>query len=56
MEQSHPQRSVLKRTLNVLAWVLIAVLAAATLWGVRWAAHQPRVHSISGEPSETPVN
>jgi len=47
---------VLKRILSVLAWGLIALLLAATLWAVQWAAHQPKVHSIWGEPSETPLN
>jgi len=50
------ENSAFKRTLNVLAWVLIAVLLAATLWWVQWAAKQPKVHSIWGEPSETPLN
>jgi hypothetical protein len=51
-----PRNSAFKRTLNVLAWVLIAVLQAATLWWVQWAAKQPKVHSIWGEPSEAPLN
>ena len=55
MEQPHHKPSVVKRTLNALAWVLIALLLAATLWAVLWAAKQPRVHSIWGEPSEKPL-
>jgi hypothetical protein len=55
MKQLEHQSSVLKRTLNVLAWVLIALLLAATLWAVQWAAKQPRVHSIWGEPSDSPI-
>ena len=55
MEQLHHRPSVVKRTLNALAWVLIALLLAATLWVVQWAAKQPRVHSIWGEPSEKPL-
>ena len=39
----------------MLAWILIALLLAATLWAVQWAAKQPRVHSIWGEPSEKPI-
>jgi hypothetical protein len=51
-----PRRnSAFNRTLNVLAWVLIALLVGATLWTIQWAAHQPKVHSIWGEPSETPL-
>ena len=48
-------RSVFKRTLNVLTWVLIALLVAATLWAVLWAARQPKVHSIWGEAPEKPL-
>jgi len=55
MNQLHRQRSVLKRILNVLSWVLIALLLAATLWAVMWAGKQPRVHSIWGEPSDVPL-
>ena len=55
MEQPHHKPSVVKRTLNALTWVLIALLLAATLWTVLWAAKQPRVHSIWGEPSEKPL-
>jgi hypothetical protein len=55
MKQPHHQSSVFKRTLNALAWVLIALLLAATLWVVQWAAKQPRVHSIWGEPSDKPL-
>jgi len=40
----------------VLAWVLIALLLAATLWAVQWAAKQPKVHSIWGEPSDKPLS
>jgi hypothetical protein len=40
---------------NVLAWVLIALLLAATLWAVMWAGKKPRVHSIWGEPSDVPL-
>jgi hypothetical protein len=42
--------------MNILCWVLIAVLAAATLRWIVWANHQPRPHSIWGEPSEKPLN
>ena len=56
MEQPHHRPSVVKRTLNALAWVLIALLLAATLWTVLWAAKQPKVHSIWGEPSEKPAD
>ena len=55
MEQLHHKPSVVKRTLNALAWVLIALLVVATLWAVLWAAKQPKVHSIWGEPSEKPL-
>ena len=55
MRQPHHQNSVFTRTLNVLTWVLIAVLLAATLWWVHWAAKQPRVHSIWGDPSDSPI-
>ena len=48
--------SAVVRTLNVLAWVLIALLLAATLWAARWAAHRPEIHSIWGGSSETPLN
>ena len=37
----HHQTSVLKRTLNVLAWVLIGLLLVATVWAVLWARKQP---------------
>ena len=46
----------LRATLNVLAWVLIAGLVAATLLWTVWAGHQPRPHSVWGEPSEKPLN
>jgi hypothetical protein len=55
MQQPPHQNSPLKRTLNVLAWVLIGLLLAATLWAVQWASKPPRVHSIRGEPSEKPL-
>lgn len=55
MNQPHPHRSALKRIFNVLTWVLIALLLAATLWAVVWARKQPRVHSIRGEPSDVPL-
>jgi len=55
MKQPHHQSSAFKRILNVLAWVLIALLLAATLWAVQWAAKQPKVHSIWGEPSDKPL-
>jgi hypothetical protein len=55
MKQPLHQSSVFKRALNVLAWILIALLLAATLWAVQWAAKQPRVHSIWGEPSDSPI-
>jgi hypothetical protein len=55
MKQPHHQSSVFKKTLNVLAWILIALLLAATLWAVQWAAKQPKVHSIWGEPSDSPI-
>ena len=55
MKQPHHQSSVFKKTVNVLAWILIALLLAATLWAVQWAAKQPKVHSILGEPSDSPI-
>jgi hypothetical protein len=55
MNQPHHQRSALKRILEVVAWVLIALLLAATLWAVQWASRQPKVHSIWGEPSDRPL-
>jgi hypothetical protein len=36
-------------------WVLIAVMLAATLWAIQWAAHQPNVHSIWGDSSDKPL-
>lgn len=45
----------MKKTVNALSWVLIGLLLAGTLWAVLWAAKQPRVHSIWGEPSEKPL-
>ncbi len=45
-----------RAALNVLAWALIAVLAAATLVWTVWAGHQPKPHSIWGDASETPLN
>ena len=53
--EHHNQKSALKRTLDVLGWVLIFVLLAATLWGVHWASKQPKVHSIWGEPSDSHI-
>ena len=55
MKQPHHQSSVFKKALNVLVWILIALLLAATLWAVQWAAKQPGVHSIWGEPSDSPL-
>jgi len=55
MDQPRTRRSAFKRTLDVLAWILIVILLAATLWAVQWAAKQPRVHSIWGEPSDKPL-
>jgi hypothetical protein len=55
MKQPHHQTSVFKKILNVLTWILIALLLAATLWAVQWAAKQPKVHSIWGEPSDSPI-
>ena len=55
MERPYHQTSVLKRTLNVLAWALIALLLVATLWAVQWARKQPTVHSIWGDPSDQPL-
>jgi len=40
-----------RKTLSVLAWVLIALLLAATLWAMQWASRQPAVHSIWGASS-----
>jgi hypothetical protein len=45
-----------RKALSVLAWALIAALAAATLVWTVWASHQPEVHSIWGERSEKPLN
>ncbi len=42
--------------MNILCWVLIALLAVATLSWTVWASHQPRPHSIWGEPPEKPLN
>ncbi len=53
MRQQHRQDSVFKITLGVLAWLLIALLLAATLWAVQWAAKQPSVHSIWGESADS---
>jgi len=44
------------RAVNILSWVLIAVLAVATLLWTVWASHQPRTHSTWGEPSQKPLN
>jgi hypothetical protein len=44
-----------KKTIDALLWVLIALLLLGTLWAVRWGARQPRVHSIWGEPSDKPI-
>lgn len=56
MKQPQYRSSIVKKTLNVLAWVLIAVLLVATLWAFVWAGHQPKVHSIWGDPSEKPLS
>jgi hypothetical protein len=42
--------------MNILCWVLIALLAVATLRWIGWANDQPRPHSVWGEPSEKPLN
>jgi hypothetical protein len=42
--------------MNILAWVLIAGLAIATFFWTVWASHQPRPHSVWGEPSEKPLS
>jgi hypothetical protein len=44
-----------KKTLDALLWVLIALLLLGTLWAVRWAGLQPKVHTIWGEPSDKPI-
>jgi len=44
-----------KKSLNVLLWVLIAVLLVATLWALQWAAKQQQVRSIQGGPSDSPI-
>jgi len=46
----------LQAVLNILCWVLIALLAVATLRWTVWASHQPRPHSVWGEPSEKPLD
>ena len=56
MKQPLHETSLLTKLLNVLAWVLIAALLVATLFAVQWAARQPKVHSIWGEPSEKPLS
>jgi len=45
-----------KASMNILCWLLIALLAAATLRWIAWGSHQPRPHSVWGEPSEKPLN
>jgi hypothetical protein len=45
----------MRRILNTLIWLLIALLAGATMWAIGWASHQPKVHSIWGEPSAKPI-
>ena len=44
-----------KKTIDALLWVLIALLLLGTLWAVRWASQQPKVHTIWGEPSDKPI-
>ena len=53
-KRAGPPKSIAKKILNVLGWVLIAVLLIATLIGMIWAGYQPKVHSIRGEPSDKP--
>ena len=48
--------SRVRGVMNVLAWALIAALTVATLVWTVWASHQPRPHSVWGEPSEKPLN
>jgi hypothetical protein len=45
-----------RTVMNILCWLLIAVLAAATLRWVVWASDQPRPHTIWGELSKKPLN
>ena len=49
------QTSVVRRTLNVLAWILIGLLLVATVWALLWAWKQPAVNSIWGDPSNQPL-
>lgn len=44
-----------RAVINILAWVLIAGLAISTLLWTVWASHQPRPHSVWGEPSDKPL-
>jgi hypothetical protein len=41
---------------NILCWVVIALLAVATLRWIAWGSHQPRPYTIWGETSEKPLN
>jgi hypothetical protein len=45
-------RPVAKKIIDALFWVFIALLLLGTLWAVRWAGHQPKTHTIWGEPSD----
>jgi len=46
----------LQAVVDILCWVLIALLVAATMRWIVWGSHQPRPHTIWGEPSEKPLN
>jgi len=44
-----------RRSLHILAWVVIALLFVGTgIWTV-WASHQPRTHSIWAPDMEEPL-
>lgn len=55
-EMLKPPHTRLRTVMNVLAWALIAGLIVSTSLWVVWASHQPRPHSMWGEPSEKPLN
>lgn len=45
----------MRRTLNIVIWVVIAILAIGTgVWSL-WASHQPGTHSIWAPDTDSSI-
>ena len=51
-ESNSGRRGQMRKTLNILAWIIIGLLFVATCFWTVWASHQPRTHSVWAPDTE----